>query len=267
MGAITVSVIAPTAYLRDFVDQVPPTLHHITAQRVLHDNLYRRFYREQVERGASLVLDNGVFDIGQSLAPDDLLNAARQVRAAEVVLPDVIHDGPATITASEAAARVLHRRGDSLRLCAVVQGGSDHDWLACYSHFLTAPYVGALALPSPKIRSRKTAIYADRLVATSYLDSEEMVSPRLIYRLLGLGDSGHHELSQQRRFAWIQSADSSAPVVLGAMGIRILAEETYQKLTTSVEELGPIARSRLGLIRENIATVRAAAGCVLRLPS
>lgn len=263
---ITVSIIAPARYLREFVDQVPPTIHYIAAQRVLHDASYRSFYLEQAERGALLVLDNGVFDLGHSLGPEDLLSAARRVKAAEIVLPDVLHDGRATIGASEKAARILHRRTDSIRLCAVVQGASDRDWLDCYNHFVRAAYVGAVALPSPKVRGQKHGLCADRLRATSHLHKEGLISPHLVYRLLGLGDSGHHELAQQREYPWIQSVDSSAPVVLGALGIRILQDAGYQKVATSVEALPPISQSRFALIRENISTFRAAAGCTLRLP-
>lgn len=265
-AGVTVSIIAPPRYLRAFVEQIPPTIHYIAAQRVLQDDSYCTFYLEQADRGAHLVLDNGVFDLGQSLEPHDLLAAARRVRAAEIVLPDVLHDGRATVVASDRAARILHGRNDSIRLCAVIQGMSDDDWLTCYEHFVNSSYVGSIALPSPKLTPNQRCLYADRVRAATYLHNEGLISSRLIYRLLGLGDSGHHELQQQRQLPWIQSVDSSAPVVLGALGIEILRDVAYHKPTVRVEDLASISQSRFALIRANIATVRAAAGCTTRLP-
>src|SRR5215469_12429964 len=101
--SINLAVIAPTRYLCQFANQVPPTIHYIAAHRVLHDSGYRRFYLDQGQLGASLVLDNGVFDLGRPMEPGDLLRAARQVGASEIVLPDVIHHGHATTLASQRA--------------------------------------------------------------------------------------------------------------------------------------------------------------------
>jgi len=100
-AGISVSVIAPAAYLRDFVAQSPATVHHVAGQRVLRDAAYRAFFREEARRGAAIVVDNGVFDIGRPLDPEDLVRAARAVDAEEIILPDVMHDGPATMRASD----------------------------------------------------------------------------------------------------------------------------------------------------------------------
>jgi hypothetical protein len=262
---IQVSVIAPVQYLHDFVEQIPPTIHYIAAQRVLQDACYRRFYLEQAERGASLIVDNGVFDLGHSLCADDLVRAAREVNAYEIVLPDVVHDGRRTVLASERGARAVHRLTDRFRLCAVVQGSSDSDWLRCYDQFVSADYVQAIAIPSPTHRPPLGGLVFDRLQATQHLDTNRLVAPHLVYRLLGLGDSGHIELSHQRQFQWIRTVDSSAPVVLGALGRRITPGQPYTKASTRVEDLPPIQESCYPIIRQNIATLRAAAGCSLRL--
>lgn len=264
---IQVSVIAPGRYLREFAAQVPPRIHYVAAQRVLQDPCYRRFYLEQAERGASLILDNGVFDLGHSLDSEDLVRAAQKVKADEIVLPDVIHAGRPTVLASERGARALRRLTHSFRLCVVVQGSTDSDWLKCYDHFVKADYVNTIAIPSPKRRGPPGSLAFDRILATRHLDTNGLIAPHLAYRLLGLGDSGHLELSQQREFPWIQSVDSSAPVVLGARGVMIVPGKPYAKVSTCVEELSLISKARYPLIRQNIETLRAASGCTLRLPS
>lgn len=61
------SVIAPPVYLEHFVAQEPPRVHHVAAQHVLSDEIYRAFFAREAERGAEIVVDNGLFDLGYAL--------------------------------------------------------------------------------------------------------------------------------------------------------------------------------------------------------
>src|SRR6266545_1101980 len=136
-NCINVSVIAPAAYLREFVAQDPATVHHVAAQRILQDPTYRAFFLEEAELGATIILDNGVFDLGEALGPEDLVRAARSVRAAEIILPDVMHDGPATMRASDTAATQILDLSDEFRLCAVIHAADAEEWLRVYDHFVS----------------------------------------------------------------------------------------------------------------------------------
>jgi len=263
---ICVSVIAPAAYLRDFVAQSPATVHHVAGQRVLDDAAYRAFFREEAQLGATIVVDNGVFDLGEPLGPGDLVRAARAVEAEEIILPDVMGDGAATVAASEDAAAELLKVSDEFRLCAVVHGAGDDEWLRCYDHFVSSGYVGAVALPASRSKEPSGELCKNRVAATRYLHARGLVDPRLTYRLLGLGRAGHLELPRQREHAWISSVDCAAPVILGAMGIRMRPDGPYEKVPTPrVETLGDIDPALFPLIRDNISTVRRAAGCRIEI--
>ncbi|GAA3251096.1 hypothetical protein ACFO1B_43775 [Dactylosporangium siamense] len=263
---IEVSVIAPAPYLRDFVGQTPASVHHVAAQRVLHDPAYREFFAEESARGAEIVVDNGVFDLGASLPPLDLLRAAQAVNAAEIILPDVMHDGPGTIRASDRAAAELRELGWTLRLCAVVHAANDDDWLRCYEHFVGCGYVGSIALPASRRKTPSSDLSKNRIAATGYLDAHGMVEPGIVYRLLGLGRAGHLELFEQRRHDWIVSVDCAAPVILGAMGVRMHPDGPYEKIPTpAVDRLGVIDPARFGIVRDNIAAVRYAANCPVEI--
>ncbi|MGW7261196.1 hypothetical protein [Streptomyces sp. NPDC054834] len=65
---IDFSVIAPPAYLEDFVAQEPARVHRVAAQRVLSDEIYRVFFAREAERGAEIIVDNGLFDLGYAPA-------------------------------------------------------------------------------------------------------------------------------------------------------------------------------------------------------
>ncbi|MEV4333492.1 hypothetical protein AB0K02_23610 [Streptomyces sp. NPDC049597] len=264
--SIDVSVIAPPAYLNDFVAQEPARVHHVAAQRVLTDPVYCTFFRREAERGADIIVDNGVFDLGHALPSADLVTAARAVDAREIILPDVMRDGPATIKASEEAAREILGLSDGFRLCAVVHAADDEEWLRCYDHFASSDYVGAIALPASRRPAPEEQLCRTRWTATRYLEDRGMVEERIVYRLLGLGRTGHLELVEQREHEWIASVDGAAPVILGAMGIAMLPGGPYEKPTTPrIEDLGPIPEERFELIRRNIAVVRDAAGSTVRI--
>jgi hypothetical protein len=265
-GAISVSVIAPAAYLRDFASQAPATVHHVAAHRVLHDRAYRQFFLEEQQRGAAIIIDNGVFDLGASLGPADLVRAARAVHAEEIILPDVMHDGPATIQASDHAAAQILGLSEEFRLCVVIHGADDAEWRRCYDHFAAAEYAGAVAFPASRRKEPGSGLHADRAAATRYLEDHALVDPARIYRLLGLGRTGHLELPEQREHEWISSVDCAAPVLLGAMGIRMHPAGPYEKIPTPrVETVDIIDPARFPLIRDNIQAVRDTTGCPIQI--
>lgn len=263
---IDVSVIAPPDYLDAFVAQEPASVHHVAAQRVLTDGAYRAFFHREAQRGAEIIVDNGVFELGHALPAADLIAAARAVNAREIILPDVMRDGPATIRASDEAAREIRDLSDEFRLCVVLHAADDQDWLHCYDHFASSDYVGAIALPASRRPAPEDELCRTRWAATQYLENRGMVEGRIVYRLLGLGRTGHLELVEQREHEWLASVDGAAPVILGAMGIAMLPAGPYEKPPTPrIENLGPIPTERFDLIRHNIAVVREAAGSSVRI--
>ena len=76
------SVIAPAAYLRDFAGQSPGDRAPCGRPAGSARPGYREFFLEEAALGAAIILDNGVFDLGESLSPADLVRAARAVHAA-----------------------------------------------------------------------------------------------------------------------------------------------------------------------------------------
>ncbi|WP_406315319.1 hypothetical protein OHA77_00765 [Streptosporangium sp. NBC_01639] len=265
--SIDFSVVAPPAYLDAFVAQDPARVHHVAAQRVLCDETYRAFFALEAERGADIIVDNGVFDLGCALPAADLVEAGRAVGAAEIILPDVMRDGPATLKASEQAAREIRdRAGDDFRLCAVLHAADDEEWLRTYDALVSSDYVGAIALPASRRPDPDGRLCRTRWAATRYLEDRGLVEDRIVYRLLGLSRTGHLELVEQREHEWIASVDGAAPVILGAMGIALLPEGPYEKPSTPrIEKLGPIPEDRFDLIRRNIAVVREAAGSSVQI--
>ncbi|MFD0371111.1 hypothetical protein [Streptomyces sp. NPDC127114] len=265
--SIDFSVIAPPAYLKAFVAQAPARVHHVAAQRVLADESYRAFFAREADRGAEIIVDNGLFDLGYALPAARLVEAACAVSAREIILPDVMRDGAATLKASQEAAREIQDlAGIAFRLCAVLHAADDEEWRRTYDALASSDWVGAIALPASRRPDPEGQMCRNRWLATAYLEDRGLVNNRAVYRLLGLGRTGHLELIEQREHEWISSVDGAAPVILGAMGIALLPDGPYEKPSTPrIENLGPIDEDRFDLIRRNIAVVRAAAGSTVTI--
>ncbi len=257
---IRVSVISPLPYLEMFTARRPPAVHHVAAHQVLQSDRYREFFREQQQAGAEIVLDNGVFELGYSLPMSELTNAARLVGAGEIILPDVRRRRVETVELVKRALDELDGKPD-VRLCAVVQGQDMADWLTCYEQLHAMPQVESIALPATRKHSDSPDIALNRELATAYLADHGLIDPARRYRLLGLGYRGHLELAAQRRFGWIDSVDCATPVILGALGVEMLENGPFEKISTPrVETFEYIPPDRHELIRRNIEVLRTAAG-------
>jgi hypothetical protein len=89
----------------------------------------------------------------------------RAVNAQEIILPDVMHDGPATMAASDRAAAEILDLSEEFRLCAVVHAADDQQWHHCYNHFVTRGYVGAIALPASRSGQPSEQLSKNRVAA------------------------------------------------------------------------------------------------------
>jgi hypothetical protein len=100
--------------------------HLVLAQHV-QDPIYRAFYQSAQRRGAFIMLDNGAGELGRSLPIADLVEAANEVHADEITLPDVLGDADATLSATRAAMPAVPRKAR-----AVCPHGTTWDeWEAC----------------------------------------------------------------------------------------------------------------------------------------
>lgn len=86
---------------------------------------------------------------------------------------------------------------------------------------MTSDWAGAIALPASRRPDPDGQLCRTRWLATAYLKDRGLVDDLIVYRLLGLGRTGHLELIEQREHEWISSVDGAAPVILGAMGIAL----------------------------------------------
>ena len=106
---------------------------------------YREFYRNQTDKFK--ILDNGAFEDALNDI-ESICNAAAMVSADEIILPDIILDGKATIEETKKALQWLAERNlhKKYKLMTVPQGRSEDEWWECFFFMNDHPMIDAIGL-------------------------------------------------------------------------------------------------------------------------
>jgi len=161
------------------------------------------------------ILDNGACE-GVMHPIEEVVKVALQINASEIILPDIIMNGAATILEMNKAIRWL-KVNDLLgkfRLMAVPQGKTENEWLGCFkvmSETIEIDTIGFSKLSCPACF--KDTISIARLKAVKSVEKAGLISKDKQYHLLGGSAQILYEVKKQAK--WIRSIDTSAPFEYG----------------------------------------------------
>ena len=93
-------IITPTKYLEWYAAQ--SSMHLVLAHLVDKDEEYADFYANRTEYK---IMDNGAFELGESYAPEKLIELGKKCKANAIVLPD--YPGQPALKTVDAAARLI----------------------------------------------------------------------------------------------------------------------------------------------------------------
>lgn len=95
------------------------------------DENYRNFYKEQVKKGAFVLLDNGAAEHDQ-MTLDIMWSVIEEINPTEVILNDVLMNCDATLETSVAALKFYREKGYKGQFMFVPQGENLLEWIRCY---------------------------------------------------------------------------------------------------------------------------------------
>lgn len=179
---------------------------------------YRQYYMDAIKSGRQVLLDNGLFELGDALTNKQLAAGVVDIKPTWYVIPDCLHDTKTTIKRFEDFKRDYK---DLPGMCiGVVQGSTINELIYCYQ-FMSE-------------HADKIAIPFDSKAFESYTKCDDILERWCIGRQLfvqHLVDTGlwndlkpHHLLgcSYAKEFAntlygniSIETVDTSNPVVAG----------------------------------------------------
>lgn len=111
---------------------------------------YPCYVRTARAAGGYKILDNSLMELGEAMTIERVLDAAEEIGADEIILPDVFQDGRGTIDAIDKALGTIGSRymGKSpFKLMAVVQGKDFLEWSQCYEELLARSEIDVMGIP------------------------------------------------------------------------------------------------------------------------
>lgn len=223
-------IITPTPYLDDYASQ--SSMHLVLAHLVDTDDSYAEFYASRRE---FKIMDNGAFELGESYAPEKLIELGIKCKADVIVLPDYpAQHQDKTIQAAIDLAPQVHAAGFKTFFVPQSYVGDMHGfieaytWAALDNELIDVIGLSILAVPNAIPRIHKAY---SRVVMTERLITEGVFAFDKPHHYLGLNSGPNLEIPSLISMGALTSCDSSNPVWAGICGSEY-SENTDSFMTT-----------------------------------
>lgn len=188
---------------------------------------YRDNFLRAKKQGREIILDNSIFELGIAFNGYEYQKWIERLEPTWYIIPDVLEDIQGTL---ENLSQWKKYKSNSKRI-AVIQGRSYHELIDCYRTFTDDSTVSKIAIPFDfscwiDLLPFKTECYRSkfhiwkegRVEFIKRLIQEPFFNPKIPLHLLGI--SLPIEFLAYKNYSFIESMDSSGPIVHGLKGVR-----------------------------------------------
>ncbi len=239
---INLAVGAPTTMLSDLcsLGGIELCFAHLLSEG---PTPYRAYYERERAAGRFIILDNGIMERGVAASVEEILKVTFDLQPSLVTPPEVLHDARETLRHAKDFAQHIGWQAMPLgtKMLGIAHGSSFDEWCRCFEGLVALAEVARIGIPYdvPFDVETSTNSYHHQLerLVTRRIELCEWVArafPETNVHLFGLAHPS--ELPAQLRHPFVQSIDTSLPVMAAARGIR------YQ-----VEDFGPYEKYFLDL--------------------
>jgi hypothetical protein len=221
------ATILPTAYLH-LIDGQP--YHMALAHLIGKDIEYTEFYKRQVDKGAYVILDNGVIE-GDQQSIEDICERAELIGAQEIILPDVFLNMAETLDKSFEAFQYVKQNYPNLKIMAVAQGETLTEWLECAEELITWD-IDCLGVPKVlvKLGGRDARLQVLATLKDTILRRQKSTTNKLDIHLLGCWETPLEltmaaKAEQTKQIPTIRGCDSAIAYVYTHNGLLISEDE------------------------------------------
>lgn len=125
------ATILPSHYLYlNKNDDFHMCLAQLMCRPTRESKMYTDFHKDQIKRGAFVLMDNGAAE-GEQPTAEELVPKILDVQPTETILPDTIYDKATTIEKAKHAMKVYREAGITSKLMGVPQGETFQEWTEC----------------------------------------------------------------------------------------------------------------------------------------
>lgn len=180
------------------------------------DPEYKEFYKKQLLEADFSILDNSAFELGKSIADEELIEVARELRPTHLILPDTINNKAVTLFTSKRfmESYCLELMMLEITPIGVVQGETFIELLECVLKYRTLG-VSYIAIPFDCIKGTDYSMV--RFLFLRFLLNtigEEELS-KLSIHFLGIQNPQEMKLYSNKEKGFITSLDTSSPILHG----------------------------------------------------
>lgn len=206
-----------------------------------HEAQEHKHYRSMLTVAARthhVILDNAADELGEGMSGQGLFELVEEIHPRELILPDVLQDGPQTIENSLNFYEAYKSRLPmNLRFMVVPQGKTFEEYMQCFSEFkqwgrqatIGIPYDIEFDVPEATDESfcRSRVLSSDsktirrakrRLNLLRYLSEYSHLNCDI--HLLGMNNLAELRAYQRERIPWIRSNDTTAPFAAASVSRR-----------------------------------------------
>tara|TARA_Y100001972_G_scaffold18773_1_gene21452 strand:+ start:8343 stop:9131 length:789 start_codon:yes stop_codon:yes gene_type:complete len=187
------------------------------------DEEYLKFYMDSVKLGRHVLLDNSIFELGEAYDNDSFAKWVEILKPTEYIVPDALEDVEKTVKQMEDWNR--NYKNIPGKKIGVVQGKTPDEIADCYVYMDKHAEVDKIAI------SFDYSVYEEIVPHENKYISWMLGRAAMLANLLKAGvintNKPHHllgcglpqEFALYHSYKWIESVDTSNPIVHGIKGI------------------------------------------------
>ena len=186
---------------------------------------YLDFFRREKEKGREIVIDNSVFETEKAYDSVKYLKWIQELQPTYYIIPDALESMRETLTLARDWYENYHSKAVG-KAIGVVQGQSYSELTHCYRALDQDLGVDKIAIsfnydyyrelvPHP---NEETSWMLGRIALLNKWLREGIINKKKPHHLLGASDPREFKFYNKEHFSWIDSLDTSSPVVLALTG-------------------------------------------------
>ena len=221
------------------------------------NEMYKNHFYEAKKDGRYIIMDNSLHELGVAYDSDRLMYWINELKPNEFIVPDVWQDQTATLVNAKQWMSIELPEG--VTKIAVVQAQNYHEAFQCYNILKVQGYKKiafsygadwyAKEFPHPNPLVGKMM---GRIMTISKMYKSNLIEKSDRVHLLGCALP--QEFAYYNDFPFIESIDTSNPIIHGLEGIKYSSNGLYTKSSTKIDKLGiiPLSQETLYNINHNL---------------
>ena len=210
---------------------------------------YYKFFEDSLKMGRHVLLDNSIFELGTAFESSKYVDWIEKLQPTEYIIPDVLENSLGTI---DSASRFLDKYGERLarnapnsKTIGVMQGKNYSDLVMCYNFLdklinvdkiaisFDLPFYYLSVCPHP---NKWMGCTLGRVQTIIKMLNEGIINTNKRHHLLGCSLPAEF-MFYRNGFEWIETIDTSSPVVHGLLNIRYEPGGLVNKQTIKLVDL------------------------------